>query len=350
MPHYLWSKGGRKMSVVVMELAWYVGGLTPAQKAVLVALADHADDNGNQVYPAVERICIKTSYAERTVRRALADLRNMGLIHVVKEATYHASTEYKLDLPQMHSMQHRPATNAPHDLPQMHPSEQTGVPENTEGVPESANRPARNAPKPSYNHQDQPSKGDPRAREPEPLPANPLPSPDELMGGKTRGEVARAKAQAKIPHTFPGIDPKLLTRLTNEVKRIRGMAQLIDKPGADATEDELRKLAFELWQAGYETPESLAELNTRWQEQARNYTNPYPHSKQLYQFAIQARNPTGNRNGDNRAAHRNGNSSTEWRRGNSPEPEPEHDIDEEFLAQVAEFNAIRRQHYAQTGH
>jgi hypothetical protein len=134
------------MSVTAMALAWYVDDLTPAQKAVLVALADHADDEGNRVYPSVQRIGIKTSYAERTVRRALADLRNIGLVHIVKEATHHAPTEYRLDLPQMQVMQYRPATNAGH-----------GVPENTAGVPESANRPATNAPKPSYNHQKEPS-------------------------------------------------------------------------------------------------------------------------------------------------------------------------------------------------
>lgn len=145
------------MSVTVMGLAWYVTDLTPAQKAVLVALADHADDDGSRVYPSVERIGVKTSYAERTVRRALADLREMGLIHVVREATHHAPTEYRLDLQAMKTRQESPATESGHDLPEMHPSQPSGVPESALGVPESANRPARNAPKPSYNHQREPS-------------------------------------------------------------------------------------------------------------------------------------------------------------------------------------------------
>lgn len=126
-----------------MSLAWYVDGLTPAQKSVLVALADHANDEGMHVYPSVELLCTKTCYAERTVRRALSDLRDMSLIHVVKEANYHFPTEYRLDLPEMQAMQFRPARDAGHDLP-----------ENTEDLPENTERPARGSPKPSYNHQE----------------------------------------------------------------------------------------------------------------------------------------------------------------------------------------------------
>lgn len=130
------------MSIEVMSLAWYVEGITPAQKAVLVALADHAGDDGKHAYPSVDRLTVKTSYAERTVRRALADLREMGLIHVVNEATHNFPTEYELDLPQMQAMKcarfDRGARNAPHDLP------------------ENTGRGARNAPKPSKEISKQP--------------------------------------------------------------------------------------------------------------------------------------------------------------------------------------------------
>lgn len=128
------------MSIEVMNLAFYVGGLSPAQKAVLVALANYASPDGGQAFPSVERMVFMTSYAERTVRRALKDLRGMGLIKVDRESKYHSTTEYRLDLSQMQALQDRPARDAPHDLP-----------ENTEDLPESANRPARDAPNPSYN-------------------------------------------------------------------------------------------------------------------------------------------------------------------------------------------------------
>ena len=125
-----------------ITLAFYVKGLTPAQKAVLVALADHADVDGCKVYPSVKRLCIKTSYADRTVRRALSDLREMGLIIVVKESSYHHQTVYRLDLSQMQVLSERPATSADHDLP-----------ESAEDLPENTERPATNAGKPSYNPQ-----------------------------------------------------------------------------------------------------------------------------------------------------------------------------------------------------
>lgn len=134
------------MSIDVLKLAFYVGGLSAAQKAVLVALADHADDEGRDVFPSVELLTFKTSCGERTVRRALKDLREMGLIHVVREATYHLTTEYRLDLPEMQVRQSRPARAA-----------ERGARAAGHGVPERQSRPARAAPKPSYNHHDQPS-------------------------------------------------------------------------------------------------------------------------------------------------------------------------------------------------
>lgn len=127
------------MSVEMMNRAWYVPGLTPAQKAVLVALADHADSAGGNAYPSVGRLCTKTSYAERTVRRALGDLRDMELIVVQYEATRHKPTVYSLD------------------LPQMHPSESLDLPENTVDLPENTARPATDAPKPSLTVNEQPS-------------------------------------------------------------------------------------------------------------------------------------------------------------------------------------------------
>lgn len=129
------------MSVEVMGVAWYVSGLTPAQKAVLVALADHANPDGRNIYPSVNRITYKTSYSERTVRRALKDLRDTGLIKVARKSTHHSTTQYALDLPEMQVRQRRPARDAPHDLP-----------ESPSDLPESPVRPARDAPYPSYNH------------------------------------------------------------------------------------------------------------------------------------------------------------------------------------------------------
>lgn len=126
-----------------MSLAWYVDGLTPAQKAVLVALADHANDDGRHVYPGAKRIAIKTSYTTRTVRRALADLREMGLITVARESSHHRPTEYEIDLTECRARQARPDTESGHDLTE-DPGDLTEDPE----------RPDRGSGKPSVNHQE----------------------------------------------------------------------------------------------------------------------------------------------------------------------------------------------------
>lgn len=153
------------MSLKLMDLAFYVKGLTPPQKSVLVALADHAHDDGSSVYPSVARLVLKTSFAERTIRRALADLQQKELIHEVKPAVYHFPTEFRLNVALMKSLQEKPKEvlkkhlSGLADLPDRQVSPETDLPERQEGVPESPEdlperqrRPARAAPKPSFNH------------------------------------------------------------------------------------------------------------------------------------------------------------------------------------------------------
>lgn len=164
------------MSVKVMSLAFYVDGLSPAQKAVLVALADHANEDGRHAYPGVERLARKTSYTERTVRRALKDLREMSLIRVIRESKHHRPTEYIIDLTEMQAKQDRPDTVSPHDLTE-DPSDLT----------EDPKRPDTVSPKPSVNHQE-PSAA---ARAPEGYPE------------------AKESFENHIAMTTPAIDAKL---------------------------------------------------------------------------------------------------------------------------------------------
>lgn len=72
----------------------------PGTKLLLLALADHADDEGNNCWPSVEYLAWKTSLSERHVRRMLSDLRAQGvLIPVDREAGgRHRSVVYRVDL------------------------------------------------------------------------------------------------------------------------------------------------------------------------------------------------------------------------------------------------------------
>jgi hypothetical protein len=96
------------MSVKVMGLAWYMSGLNSTQKIVLLALADHANDEGKHCYPSVERLARKCSLHERTVRRILSEFREGELIKVVGKAKQHRPTEYKINIRMMESLQVRP--------------------------------------------------------------------------------------------------------------------------------------------------------------------------------------------------------------------------------------------------
>lgn len=67
------------MSVLAMTWAWGRSVGHPAQKLVLMALADHADDRGI-CHPGIDRIAEKVELAPRTVRRYLGDLVEAGHI------------------------------------------------------------------------------------------------------------------------------------------------------------------------------------------------------------------------------------------------------------------------------
>lgn len=80
-----------------MSEVWKCDVSGPLQ-TVLMALADHADDDGRQVYPSVPYISWKTGYSARQVQRVMARLRKLEALKVVREAKWHKPTEYILVL------------------------------------------------------------------------------------------------------------------------------------------------------------------------------------------------------------------------------------------------------------
>ena len=67
------------MSVRVMSGVWEVD-LDHGAQGLLLALADHADDDGRRCYPSVPYLAWKTGYSESQVRRIMKQLRESGLI------------------------------------------------------------------------------------------------------------------------------------------------------------------------------------------------------------------------------------------------------------------------------
>ncbi|WP_350403404.1 helix-turn-helix domain-containing protein [Pseudomonas protegens] len=67
------------MSTIVMTACWPLQGMSPAQKSVLIALADNSNDDG-VCWPSVATIGTRTCLSERAVRNALRWLEDAQLL------------------------------------------------------------------------------------------------------------------------------------------------------------------------------------------------------------------------------------------------------------------------------
>jgi hypothetical protein len=72
------------MSITLMSRVWGLD-LTQNEKLVLLALADHADDDGF-CFPSIRRLAWKTDYSERSIQRIIRKLQGDGVVEVAKEA------------------------------------------------------------------------------------------------------------------------------------------------------------------------------------------------------------------------------------------------------------------------
>ena len=72
--------------------------LTHAQRDVLLALADHADDNGGSVRPSHALIAWKLDCSERSVRRNVDELLRTGILKQVRHSGPGRPNEYRIDL------------------------------------------------------------------------------------------------------------------------------------------------------------------------------------------------------------------------------------------------------------
>ena len=61
--------------------------LSPAQKLVLLALADHANDEDQLCWPSLNHLSKKTGMDRGTIWRSIQKLETLGLIKIVKKGT-----------------------------------------------------------------------------------------------------------------------------------------------------------------------------------------------------------------------------------------------------------------------
>lgn len=103
------------MSIAVSQMVWSCRGLDPTAKLVLLRLADSAQDDGSSVFPSIPRISADCSVDERTAQRAIARLREAGLVVLVAEAdaSKRRAREYRIDLTALNSHSEPPAQRHP---------------------------------------------------------------------------------------------------------------------------------------------------------------------------------------------------------------------------------------------
>ncbi len=100
-----------------MSACWPLQGMSPAQKAVLISLADQANDQG-VCWPAVDSIAMRCCLSKRAVQQAIKWLRGAGIVSVEERqgrSTMYSVTPAAYAPPQdLHpSSKCTPAANAP---------------------------------------------------------------------------------------------------------------------------------------------------------------------------------------------------------------------------------------------
>ncbi len=81
------------MSTILMSTCWPLQGMSATQKAVLISLADNANDEG-VCWPSVPRIALRTCLSDRAVQSAIKWLCEANLLAV--KARNGRSTLYTL--------------------------------------------------------------------------------------------------------------------------------------------------------------------------------------------------------------------------------------------------------------
>ncbi|MDR2325480.1 MAG: helix-turn-helix domain-containing protein [Acidovorax sp.] len=136
------------MSTIIMSNCWPLQGMTPAQKAVLISLADQANDDG-YCWPSIKTISVRTCLSERAVQGAIRWLSEAGILRASERRG--TSTVYQLTPAAYAPLQEmRPAASAPPPPQEMHPAPAASAPPPPQEVHPT---PADAAPKPSMNHQ-----------------------------------------------------------------------------------------------------------------------------------------------------------------------------------------------------
>ncbi|EMP7215043.1 TPA: helix-turn-helix domain-containing protein [Pseudomonas aeruginosa] len=135
------------MSTIIMSACWPLQGMSPAQKAVLISLADQANDQG-VCWPAVDSIATRCCLSKRAVQQAIKWLRGAGIVSVEERqgrSTMYSVTPAAYAPPQeMHPRSIcTPAANAPTPADAAPPPPQDLHPTPADAAPRTVIEPTR---------------------------------------------------------------------------------------------------------------------------------------------------------------------------------------------------------------
>lgn len=88
------------MSVRIMSLVWKITFPTQSQKLIALKLADHSNDEGDNVYPGKPRVARECGCSETTVQLTLKVFRLCGLLEVIEKGGMgpRSTTKYRLNV------------------------------------------------------------------------------------------------------------------------------------------------------------------------------------------------------------------------------------------------------------
>ncbi len=123
---------------------------SPTERFVLLALVDHADSEGENIYPSIASVCRKTGLSERTVQGAIKSLVASGVLELDGRGKK-MTNKYR----------YIPAPPAPPQ--EMHPADDRAKPETP--PQEMHPTPAGDAPESSVNHHIKPKPSNTRPKD-----------------------------------------------------------------------------------------------------------------------------------------------------------------------------------------
>lgn len=86
------------MSVECSAWVWKYSKTTGNDRLLLLAIADHAGDDGDHAWPSVKTLADKATCSERTVQRRIQHLEEIGCLTVVRGAGQNGTHRYRVHM------------------------------------------------------------------------------------------------------------------------------------------------------------------------------------------------------------------------------------------------------------